>query len=511
MKQNKTIIIIAVALIALILVAAGTAAALLQKPEQDQYAVYLSDGYRYLQAGDYDNAILQFRLAMEEDDTREDAYIGLYQAYLHSYQWEYANTTLRIGIRTTQSTKLQELLIQFEQLNSQYHEQTPAETKPPVRQEQEAWIPPIMNTDMLGLFASANYGDYCTQYGSDNNVATNGRYSRYLEELGATILFYDTSSARVIDTSRGVPYSQYLPNEIWLDEIATVFGGSNRITFENLLALPGVTDAVWEDSLIRFRCMGCEISITCEEKGVITDGCANKIVPLNAEGATIGQYEIRTAFYDATNNAPISGVKVRVYQGSGAYGDYKEVTTDTAGTFSLKVDASGEYTMVAEKDGYISEQFQVIILSNVALTTQNLYLSPVMNAQSMRFVLTWGAAPSDLDLYLIGTSSSGVPVQVFFGDKVALDGSGNKIADLDVDDTTSYGPETITLNDIGGSYDVVVDDYTDSGTIGVSGATLKVYIGSDLVSVIEINPAVEDLWNVCNISNGDCWVINQPY
>lgn len=511
MKQNKTIIIIAVVLIALILVAAGTAAALLSKPEQDQYAVYLSDGYRYLQAGDYDNAILQFRLAMEEDESREDAYIGLYQAYLHSYQWEYANTTLRIGIRTTQSTKLQELQVQFEQLYAQYHEQTPAETKPPVRQEEEAWTPPIMNTDMLGLFASANYGDYCTQYGADNNVATNGRYSRYLEELGATLLFYDTSSSRVIDASRGVPYSQFLPNEIWLDEIATVFGGSNRITFENLLALPGVSEAVWEDSLIRFRCMGCEISITCEEKGVITDGCSNKIVPLNVEGATIGQYELRTTLYDATSNAPISGVRLRVYKGSGAYGDYQEVTTDNAGYVSVKLDAGGEYTLVATKDGYIEEQFQVLILSNVVLTTKSLYLSPVMSSQSMRFVLTWGATPSDLDLHLIGYTSTGAAVDVFFGDKVALDSNGNKVADLDVDDTNSYGPETITLYDVNGSYDLIVDDYTNSGTISVSGATVKVYVGSELISVIEINSGVSDLWHVCGISNGDCWVVNQPY
>lgn len=84
--NQKKMIIVAVALIAVIVVAVGAIAAILLQPEQDVYTMRLSEGYRYLQEGDYNNAILQFRLALEEDDSKEDAYLGLYQAYLYAGQ-----------------------------------------------------------------------------------------------------------------------------------------------------------------------------------------------------------------------------------------------------------------------------------------------------------------------------------------------------------------------------------------------------------------------------------------
>lgn len=507
--NNKKIIIIAVALIAIIVILAGTAAALLSQPKQDAYTVYLNEGYRYLLEGDYNNAILQFRLAMDKDGTREDAYVGLYQAYLHSGQWEYAETTLRIGISSTRSSELQQLLLQLEGLYDQHHPDQQEETKPEEPDDEDKTIQPIMNTELLGVFSSANYGDYCAQYGAASNVATNGRFSRYLESIGATLIYYDTSVARVIDTSRGVPYSQFLPNEIWLDNISTAFGGSKRITFDTLKMLPGVTEAVQQEDTITFRYGGCEVSVVCKEKGVITDGCSNKIVPLNTEGTETSQYQIQTVICDATNNAPIGNVRVRIYKGSGAYGAYQEGITDSSGKVTINLEGSGEYTVVAEKDGYVTEQFQAIVLSNMAMTIKNFYLSPVMRGEGVRFVLTWNASPSDLDSHLIGTTGEGRGVHVFFGEKAAMNSSGSTIADLDVDDTDGYGPETMTLYDTSGSFEFIVDDYTDSGTISTSGATVKIYVGSTLYTTVSIVPGIQDQWHVCTVVNGEIMVTNR--
>lgn len=508
MNQRK-IIIIAVAIVAVIAIAVGSAVALLNQPEKDPYAVYLNNGYRYLQEGDYNNAIIQFRLAMEIDDSREDGYVGLYYAYLYSGQWEYAKTTLRVGVRSTQSMQLQELLLQYDELYAQNHPETSTETNHEEEEDEDKDIRPIVNTELLRVFGSANYGDYCAQYGAGTSVATNGRYSRYLETIGVTLLYYDTNTVQIIDPSRGIPYSQFLPNEIWLDNIAAAFGGAKRVTVATLRTLPGISDVVQQENTVTFCCGGCEITVICQEEGVITDGCSNKIVPLSQESSAQGQYKIQTVICDATTNIPISGAKVRVYKGNVTFGEYQEGTTDSAGVVSVDVQESGEYTIVAEKEGYVSEQFQAIILSSVATTIKNFYLSPVIQGEGIRFVLTWNASPSDLDSHLTGTSGDGTYVHVFFGDKIARDSNGNSIADLDIDDTDGYGPETMTLHNTTGRFDFIIDDYTNSGTISTSGATVKIYVGSTLYQTVNIAPGIVDQWHVCTVVDGNITVTNR--
>jgi hypothetical protein len=62
-------------------------------------------------------------------------------------------------------------------------------------------------------------------------------------------------------------------------------------------------------------------------------------------------------------------------------------------------------------------------------------LSPAMrNLDGMRIVLTWGERPADLDSHITYPGN-----HIFFRSKKGTD------ANLDVDDTTSFGPETITL------------------------------------------------------------------
>lgn len=55
-----------------------------------------------------------------------------------------------------------------------------------------------------------------------------------------------------------------------------------------------------------------------------------------------------------------------------------------------------------------------------------------------------------------------------------------KIADLDLDDTVSYGPETTTLyNPISGDYTFYVYNFSGSPSITSSGATVKVFTGNN--------------------------------
>lgn len=67
--------------------------------------------------------------------------------------------------------------------------------------------------------------------------------------------------------------------------------------------------------------------------------------------------------------------------------------------------------------------------------------------------------------------------------------NGEVIAELDVDEMDGHGPETITLNNLNGTYRYLVDDFTESGKLQEYGATVKVYIsGKSQPEVITIAP-----------------------
>ena len=124
-------------------------------------------------------------------------------------------------------------------------------------------------------------------------------------------------------------------------------------------------------------------------------------------------------------------------------------------------------------------------------------------------MLSWGGSPSDLDSYLVGTASDGSYVNVNYEHMTATNASGAKVAELDVDDTSAYGPETITVYDVSGSYEFYVDDFTNSGMISSSGATVKIYIGSSLYTTVTIPAGIRDQWHVCTVNNGEVTVTNR--
>jgi len=126
-------------------------------------------------------------------------------------------------------------------------------------------------------------------------------------------------------------------------------------------------------------------------------------------------------------------------------------------------------------------------------------VSPVMtNLDGMRIVLNWGAAPEDLDSHIVYPGN-----HVYFQEMTGAD------AQLDVDDTDSYGPETITLSrkHDGERYVYAVHDYTHSDNPGAylskSGAKVFVYVGQTLIRTYYV-PAnqIGNLWTVFAITEG---------
>ena len=110
----------------------------------------------------------------------------------------------------------------------------------------------------------------------------------------------------------------------------------------------------------------------------------------------------------------------------------------------------------------------------------------------MRIVLTWAQYPEDLDSHF-----SGQNLHVFYSQKTA------KGVVLDVDDVTSYGPETVTvnLNTIDpGTYKYYVHWYAGGGNWQTSNCKVTVYLGDAKVREYfvpnNLTGVVKSVWNV---------------
>ena len=173
---------------------------------------------------------------------------------------------------------------------------------------------------------------------------------------------------------------------------------------------------------------------------------------------------------------------------------------------------TGYYTAELSAAGYITAFISVYSLGGQDTGNQNASISPVLAAGEVRIVLTWDNAPADLDTHLTGPTTSGPRFHVAYYALTVNDGS---VASLDVDDTSSYGPETVTItSQIAGVYRYYVHDFTNDGTnpslaLSNSGAQVKVYNSSGLAATFNI-PANQGgtIWEVFELSGSTITPIN---
>ncbi len=206
----------------------------------------------------------------------------------------------------------------------------------------------------------------------------------------------------------------------------------------------------------------------------------------------------------------VSGVNIRITKGWGNEGGMGEPVamqlTDEYGEYScrkhsvLGVDFgldAGNYTITISKEGFITTSFNITIVGGEDMEF-NSSITPVGGDGVYRIVLTWGEEPNDLDSHLNATYN-GEREHVYYSDT-----QGN-CSYLDVDDTSSYGPETITIEDINmytGNIMYSIHDYTNkhsehSTSLSMSSATVKVYCGAELIETFHVPTGnVGTVWDV---------------
>jgi hypothetical protein len=165
--------------------------------------------------------------------------------------------------------------------------------------------------------------------------------------------------------------------------------------------------------------------------------------------------------------------------------DANKTTTTTAdGSYYLDNIVVGTYRLIIEADGYFSRIVSDIEIIEGTNTAEQQIIVETPESGSFRIILIWGESPYDLDSHLTGPDGSGGRFHVYFGN----DYNENQTVDLDVDDTYSYGPETITIYSfLTGTYRYSVHNYSDQSSAGGAG----IYNSPARVEVYDVTGLLE--------------------
>ena len=225
--------------------------------------------------------------------------------------------------------------------------------------------------------------------------------------------------------------------------------------------------------------------------------------------AEAGDGELSGRFIHSMTGGNIENVTYELRKGwDNVIGETVKEGVSADGTYTLTVPA-GNYTLNASNEDFVSAHINVVVQAN-ACSERDVTMSPTNISAGdeglLQIVLTWGETPRDLDSHLLGPADENGDdyFHVYYRDKNAYSEDGDVIANLDLDDTSSYGPETTTIYKgfTGRKYSFYVYDYTNgeddaSTELSASSAKVTVYRGGKQIYQANVPVNREGyLWHV---------------
>jgi hypothetical protein len=236
---------------------------------------------------------------------------------------------------------------------------------------------------------------------------------------------------------------------------------------------------------------------------------------VNVGASVLASQRITGTVNDARTGVPIPNALVRFFLGSNNDTSgyrFPDLLTNASGQFIASL-TIGTYVYAV----YAPNRLPLVTGLSVNDTTATQLTATVTDpvpAGQMRIVLNWGRVPSDLDSHLTGdsTATTGRPrYHVFYANRVVRLANGDTVAYLDVDDVTSYGPETITIyRFFPGTLRYKIHDYSNRSRTGShdmsdsSAAVVRVYTSAGLIREDRIRTGVAgNQWYVYDINGAN--------
>lgn len=510
----RTKFIFGAVIIAVICAAVLAAILIMDGVKQNKYVSAIQKGNHYFTAGDYQNAIVEYETALEIDQKKDTAYLNLASVYTVMGNYEVAKTTIGRGLQVVITDKLKEKEAEIDYLIAQADEQKNSSlTKDELKQYAKEVV---IENNFLDMVSGYSYTEYYRDFGAVTPQQDGQKLILNYPEEGFYTVYYDLEKEKVVDGKTGMPYANVKPCEVSFYSIRKIFASGSEtfaVSYERLKELFSTSLKFYKDEqenryYISAEYKGCRISVETDSEGnIIKDTAWNKIEPLTRgkfESEDGIEGEVKGYVQDATTGRGIKSVMKVRQRGKKTGTPVMELTSNADGSYTYG-GKQGSYTIEVGAKGYITEYFDVEILRGQVKTGKNVVLSPEVKEGEIRIVLTWGSKPADLDSYAIGKTSGGQNFNINFTNPKI-----NNVGNLDVDDISSFGPETITITDVGAEFTYSVVDFRAEGTMANSSAKVKVYLPGN-ASAVEFNiPSGEGLlWNVFKYENGEVKKINQ--
>lgn len=473
---------------------------------EKRYAQRMREGNQYLIAMDYDAAEIAYQRALEEQPEEPEAYEKLASIYIAQNRYEEAGELLVSGIRKTNA---QSLIKTYERvslvLDTMGEEDLAAGS---LSADDLLRISQNLTADaaVYDVVASYTYQDYVRAYGKPVTAEANAYRGKDVRFDG----FPETVCFR--HASYGYDRADAVTFENLSDVIGNYRGAASGASLEVLFGCSRQITAADRNGekqyYVSFVYHGCTLTVESDANGDIYGNAANVLYPNATDEDEKDTKAQRTAAGYIINAVDGGGVQASLrFISGGRYGKTAaEASASGDGSFSIQV-APGQYTVEIRAAGFITAYEEISVPEGTDARGLNFTISPELEEGEIRIVLTWSARPVDLDAHLEGTGSGGQSVDISFAHM-----SATNVADLDIDDRSGYGPETVTIHDVGGNYTFRVHNYSsdyDSVPMSQSGAVVKIYRSDDSTPVTYTLPAGDGIWwNVCRISGGTITPVN---
>lgn len=479
--------------------------------KKQKYATAIKNGNAYYNAGDYQSAIAQYQLAINIDKKKSSGYMNMASAYVSMGDYNSAINVVQCGISLANSQVLENRLNELKNLST-----VQAYANTYSLEELVALSEGVTAENaMFDMIASYTYTEYYRDYGAQATLnVLNGQVTIHYEDVDLYTTYYDTAGEKVLDNSGRMPIAGVKPCYITLGNLRSLFASNSDrfvVSYARLCELFGNDVEVMQDSsngkyYVRFTFKNCIVKIETDPNGnIVNENAWNQIEPSNRTSFDEEHVDGQVSGYiqNAVTGRGISAtIKIR-NRGSKTGNVIDEIRSLADGNY-VYGGSQGTYTAEVSATGFLTEYIDIEIVRGQVKTGKNVVLSPILNDGEIRIVLTWGSYPTDLDSHAEGNSSSGGGFHIWFQNK-----NVNNVGTLDVDDTNGFGPETITIKDGGANFTYSVIDYTRSGNMSSSGATVKVYLpGESQARVYTIPSGTGNTWRVFSIQNGEISVIN---
>lgn len=513
-KSNGKKIAVIILIIVLLAVIGVTAFILIRgQLNQSSYKESIQTAEKYVESENYEKAIVAYQNAIEAMPEEEDGYLGLADVYLTQGETSAAKVTLKKGYIVTTSPKIQYMLDGIE--DGSLLVKTPGEESE--KQTLEITGKFGWNVSFIQKLENYTYQDFQAEYGGMPDIVkvARGELEVVHPDLAATCYYEDTPEFDdIVDDEKDRPNETGMPNMLVLDSLSLLFnnfGGTASLSELQSISSTQVTPVTTDErTYVELVNGSVVVRIETDAQGNITsDNAWNEIILTEANENRDRKGLLAGIVIDAVTG---EGVPDAVLEFAAEENSANSDSTQTGsdGEFSIELEPD-TYQVTISAEGYTAETFEFEMEEGRNYSGEQFIISPELAEGTARIVLEWGAEPRDLDSYLRGETDGGDSVFVSYYNRQSTSG-GSTIAELDVDERSGYGPETITLYDLNGVYTFHVVDFLATGTFQEYGATVKVYLpGQSQPEVITMDPnaGVNIVWEVFELDHGELNILNR--